>query len=221
MPMPLLHTLSFIAVALGLLCAAFLAGDVVRHPPHMGVMRLVWPLTGLFGGPLALWLYLRFGRAHHKAFAASVAIDTCHCGAGCTLGDILAEALAAAAPGVLVWFGLGSVFRDPVHAAWVLDTVLAFVFGIAFQYYAIKPMSGLTPGAALIAALKADTLSLAAWQAGMIGFMAWMQSGDMAAIMSAGRIEYWFMMQIAMLVGFVLSYPVNWWLVRAGIKQPM
>ena len=55
----------------------------------------------------------------------------------------------------------------------------------------------------------------------MIGFMAWMQSGDMAAMMSPGRIEYWFMMQIAMLCGFVLSYPVNWWLVRAGIKQPM
>ena len=80
-----------------------------------------------------------------QAFAASVAIDTCHCGAGCTLGDILAELLAAAAPGVLVWFGLGSVLQDPVHAGWVLDTVLAFVFGIAFQYYAIKPMSELTP----------------------------------------------------------------------------
>lgn len=219
--MPLLHTLSFATVALGLLCALFLAVDVVRHPPHMGVMQLVWPLTGLFGGPLALWLYWRFGRAHHKAFAASVAIDTCHCGAGCTLGDIIAEILAAAAPGVLVWFGLGSLLRDPVEAGWVLDTVLAFVFGIAFQYYAIKPMSDLTPAAALIRALKADTLSLAAWQAGMVGFMAWMQYGLAGMPMSPGRIEYWFMMQLAMLCGFVLSYPANWWLVRAGIKQPM
>jgi hypothetical protein len=29
------------------------------------------------------------------------------------------------------------------------------------------------------------------------------------------------MMQIAMLAGFLTSYPVNWWLLRAGIKEEM
>jgi hypothetical protein len=33
--------------------------------------------------------------------------------------------------------------------------------------------------------------------------------------------EFWFMMQIAMLCGFCTSYPVNWWLLRLGIKDPM
>jgi hypothetical protein len=32
---------------------------------------------------------------------------------------------------------------------------------------------------------------------------------------------FWLMMQIAMLAGFLTSYPVNWWLVRAGIKEEM
>jgi hypothetical protein len=32
---------------------------------------------------------------------------------------------------------------------------------------------------------------------------------------------YWFMMQLAMLAGFLTSYPVNWWLVRKGIKEAM
>jgi hypothetical protein len=32
---------------------------------------------------------------------------------------------------------------------------------------------------------------------------------------------FWFMMQIAMLVGFLTAYPVNWWLLRAGIKEKM
>ncbi|HJT79714.1 MAG TPA: DUF4396 domain-containing protein [Chthoniobacterales bacterium] len=32
---------------------------------------------------------------------------------------------------------------------------------------------------------------------------------------------FWFMMQIAMLAGFLTSYPVNWWLLRAGIKEKM
>jgi hypothetical protein len=33
--------------------------------------------------------------------------------------------------------------------------------------------------------------------------------------------EFWFMMQIAMICGFVTSYPVNWWLIRSGIKEKM
>jgi hypothetical protein len=32
---------------------------------------------------------------------------------------------------------------------------------------------------------------------------------------------FWFMMQIAMLAGFFTSYPVNWWLLRSGIKEKM
>lgn len=55
---------------------------------------------------------------------------------------------------------------------WVVDYVLAFLFGIAFQYFTIKPMRGLSPRAGLIAALKANSLSLTAWQLGMYGWMA-------------------------------------------------
>jgi hypothetical protein len=33
--------------------------------------------------------------------------------------------------------------------------------------------------------------------------------------------EYWFLMQIGMVIGFVTSYPANWYLVRKGIKEPM
>ncbi|MEP6539229.1 MAG: DUF4396 domain-containing protein, partial [Bryobacteraceae bacterium] len=32
---------------------------------------------------------------------------------------------------------------------------------------------------------------------------------------------YWFMMQIAMLVGFVTAYPANWWLIRKKFKEAM
>jgi len=28
-------------------------------------------------------------------------------------------------------------------------------------------------------------------------------------------------MQVAMLSGFATSYPVNWWLIRSGIKEKM
>ena len=219
----MLHEAAQFLIAADLLIALYLAVAVIKRPPHMAVMKLVWPLTGLFGGPLALWLYLSYGRDHHKPFWSSVAIDTCHCGAGCTLGDLIAEALAALSPGLLAWFGWGSLFRDAQPAAWVLDTLLAYLFGIAFQYYAIKPMGETSAATALVRALKADTLSILAWQAGMIGVMAWMQYGAtaMTPLMHAAHAEYWLMMQAAMLTGFVLAYPVNWWLVKSGIKSEM
>ncbi|HEV2208807.1 MAG TPA: DUF4396 domain-containing protein [Verrucomicrobiae bacterium] len=32
---------------------------------------------------------------------------------------------------------------------------------------------------------------------------------------------FWFMMQIAMWAGFAASYPVNWWLIKKGVKEAM
>lgn len=32
---------------------------------------------------------------------------------------------------------------------------------------------------------------------------------------------FWFLMQMAMIVGFGTSYPANWWLIRRGIKDAM
>jgi hypothetical protein len=40
-------------------------------------------------------------------------------------------------------------------------------------------------------------------------------------IASVSSPEFWFAMQLAMLAGFATSYPVNWWLVRKGLKEKM
>jgi hypothetical protein len=34
-------------------------------------------------------------------------------------------------------------------------------------------------------------------------------------------LEFWVAMQLAMIAGFATSYPMNWWLIRVGIKEPM
>ena len=130
-----------------------------------------------------------------------------------------------AAPVVAVWFGWHSLFTEKIYALWILDFVFAFVLGIAFQYFTIAPMRdlGLTEG--IWAAVKADTLSLSSWQIGMYGFMAFAKFYLFADLLGAelpvASAEFWFMMQIAMLAGFATAYPVNWWLLRAGIKEKM
>jgi hypothetical protein len=239
-----LHILSIAALLLGFFCALLIAIDVTKHHQHMFIMNIVWPVTALFAGPLALWGYFKYGRlaTHEMAkpamennepppsktltpFPAMVGKGTTHCGSGCCLGDIAAEWLAFAFPGIAVWFGWQSIFGDKIFAVWVLAFILAFLFGIVFQYMTIAPMRGLSFGEGIIAAVKADALSLTAWQVGMYGFMALAQFYVFRTLigtrLEVNSVEFWFMMQIAMLCGFVTSYPVNWWLIKSGIKEKM
>jgi len=239
-----LHNLSLGYLALGGICAAIIALDLIRHPQHMWIMNLVWPITALFGSVWVLWQYFAYGRLaeHAKAEAAMergkqppnkrmtpfpimVGNGALHCGSSCTLGDICAEWLVFAVPAVAVAFGYRGIFSDRIFAAWIVDYFFAYIFGIIFQYFTIAPMRGLSIGKGIVAAMKADTLSLTAWQVGMYGYMAlayfvFFRIG-LGVKLETDTVEFWFMMQIAMLCGFVTAYPVNWWLIRKGIKEEM
>jgi len=214
-------------LAVAVLCAVVVTVDVVRHPQRMRVMGFVWPLTMLFGSVVWLVFYWRRGRATvggHGRWAGT-AIDTSHCGAGCALGDLIGEFGLVAFPALGALVGLGSLYQDRMVAGWVIDFVVAFMLGIAFQYFAIAPMRGLGVKDGLIAALKADTLSITAWQIGMYGVMAAWQLGVFPSLFggraSALSPEFWVAMQLAMVAGFVCAYPVNAWLVRRGVKEAM
>jgi hypothetical protein len=102
-----------------------------------------------------------------------------------------------------------------------VDYGFAYAFGIAFQYYTIKPMRNLSVGQGLWAAVKADTLSLTSWQVGMYGWMAIATFAIFGHELEKTSPVFWFMMQIAMLAGFFTAYPTNWWLLRRGIKERM
>jgi hypothetical protein len=226
-----LTVLAWSSLGLGMVCAVVLMIDVVRHPPTMRVMGAVWPLTALFGGPLWVWMYWRWARASHANSdrrtprAVSIAISTSHCGAGCALADLTVEWLVLALPAVAVLGGLGTLFRDRLFAVWVLELIVAFLVGIAFQYAAIVPTHGLGVAARVRAAIKADTASIVAWQCGMYGLIAVVQLLLLPALFgglaSVATPEFWFAMQLAMLAGFAVAYPVNAVLVRSGVKQSM
>ena len=55
------------------------------------------------------------------------------------------------------------------------------------------------------------------WYASVVGWYASV-AGDIAPVASP---EFWFAMQIAMVEGFLTSYPVNWLLIRVGWKEAM
>ncbi|MBI1403732.1 MAG: DUF4396 domain-containing protein [Porphyrobacter sp.] len=231
-----LHILAVATLLLGALCAAAVAIDVARHPQKMGVMNLVWPLTALFGTVLWAWLYWRFGRPKgagvpaseaekNPPFWAAVAKGASHCGAGCTLGDIIAEWSAFAFPTLAVWLGWHALFSEKIFAVWVLDYAVAFLLGVVFQYFTIKPMRDLSVRQGLWQAVKADAASITSWQVGMYGMMAVLQFAwfrhAYGGLAEVNTPEFWFAMQIAMLAGFLTAYPTNWWLIRKGVKERM
>ena len=235
-----LVALSWACLAAAFVCAAVIAVDLLAgHRQHMWIMNIVWPVTALYAGPLAVWAYYRYGRlsSHHrvmearqhgqenpgksKPFPAVVAVAATHCGSGCTLGDLVAEWSIVFFPAILTWFGYQTLFHEKIFAGWVLDFVLAFLLGVAFQYFTIVPMRKLSPGKGIIAALKADTLSLTAWQLGMYGWMAIATFAIFGHEIPKASPVFWFLLHLAMLCGFLTSYPVNWWLVRSGMKEKM
>lgn len=242
-----LHVFAILSLLTGAVCALIIAFDERGRQQHMWIMNVVWPVCALFGGLLVLCMYLRFGRGsrhsnhashnhhdhhddhdHHEMaspFPVSVAKSSLHCGGGCTLGDIIAEWLAFLVPSIAVVFGWHWIFAEKIFAVWVLDFVLAFGFGVAFQYFAIKPMRDITVREGIVQALKADAASLISWQVGMYGFMAIAHFRLFPKVigseLTTNSVEFWFMMQIAMLSGFVTSYPVNWLLLRMGVKDAM
>jgi hypothetical protein len=192
----------------------------------MPIMEAVWPSTALYFGPLAWLAYRRWGRPNSPRFQrragadpaygkpVSVAIGVGHCGAGCTLGDIVGAWIVFAAG--WKWFGLA------LPAEYVADFTLAFGLGIVFQYFSIAPMRGLNLRDGIIAALKADTVSLVAFEVGLFGWMAIIQLVLFTQPhLAPDHAAYWLLMQVGMILGFATAYPVNVWLIRRGIKEAM
>lgn len=219
---PWFVAVAWVALALGFASAGWILFDLYGRGrrQRMPVMEAVWPLTALYFGPVAVWGYRRLG---HRAMAAhtpprwrpsSIALSVSHCGAGCVLGDIIAE---------FVLFGLAaSLAGQALYAEYVGDYLLALSFGIVFQYLVIVPMRGLTLRKGLIAAAKSDVIALSSFEIGLFGWMALMRF----VFFSAPHLEpsspvYWLFMQIGMIIGFATSWPANVWLIRRGIKEAM
>ena len=144
-----------------------------------------------------------------------MAIEVSHCGAGCTLGDVIAE---------FAIFALGlTIAGVTLGAEYVGDYILALAFGIIFQYFAIAPMRGLGLKDGLIAATKADFISLTAFEVGLFGWMAIMAFVLFPAPdhLMPSSAAYWLLMQVGMIIGYCTSWPANVWLVKRGIKVPM
>lgn len=236
-----LHIISVIFVVIGIISFIIIGIDILKHPQkEMPIMNYVWPINGLWAGVFGMWAYFTIGKHRsmkmdmsdmdmgdmkgmdmsnmkdmdmkYSKYWQGVVADTLHCGAGCSLADLIGPWIFMVIP-----FTLGGSLT---FGEWTLDYILALLTGVTFQYGALAPMVNQRGLPIWLRALKVDFLSLTSWQVGMYGWMAIVIYVFFGRI-SPFDIEYWFMMQIAMMCGFVTAYPVNWWLVKKGIKMGM
>lgn len=144
-----------------------------------------------------------------------MATEVSHCGSGCALGDVISEFVVFALALTIAGLTLGAEYAG--------DYLLALIFGIIFQYFAIAPMRGLGVKDGLIAATKADFISLTAFEIGLFGWMAIMTFVLFPAPheLMPNSAAFWLLMQVGMIIGFFTSWPANVWLIRRGIKVPM
>ena len=124
---------------------------------------------------------------------------TLHCLTGCAIGEVLGMVIGTA----LGWSELQTV---------ALAVGLAFLFGYGLT---VRPVlrSGLGLGAAVRVALAADTLSITVMEVVDNAFML-----TVPGAMEAGLASplFWGSLASALAVAFVVTVPVNRWLIARG-----
>ena len=208
--------LLWIWFALTALSVAYVAWDLFTSTPEMKVMKWGWVLVTLYTGPVGLLVYWFSCRepspGTHEQFIAPLwkqAVgSTIHCAAGDATGIIVAA-------GITSYFGL----RMGVDI-W-LEYAAGFAFGLfIFQALFMKDMMGLSYGEAVRESFLPEWMSMNAMMAGMLPTMVVLMTRDMRA-MEANSPWFWASMSAATLVGVVVAYPVNYWLVKNKLKHGM
>jgi hypothetical protein len=124
---------------------------------------------------------------------------TMHCLTGCAIGEILGLVLAT-------WWGWAT---GPSIA---LAVLLAFVFGYSFTLVPVL-RSGMTVRRAIAVALAADTVSIVTMEVVDNGVMLALPGAMDAGL---GDLRFWGSLAFALAVAFVLTVPVNRWLIARG-----
>ncbi|WP_329121528.1 DUF4396 domain-containing protein [Streptomyces sp. NBC_01353] len=139
------------------------------------------------------------GHTPGKVSWSMAAKATLHCLTGCAIGEILGMIIGTA----LGWGNAPTM---------VLAIVLAFFFGYSLTLWAVV-RAGLSLKAAIGVALAADTLSIAVMEIVDNGVLL-LVPGAMDAHLSDAL--FWGALAFAFLVAFLITTPVNKWMIGRG-----
>jgi hypothetical protein len=202
----------FILTALSVL---YIAIDIVSTPEAF-VLKWGFVILALFSGPLAAFFYVLACREPlpmtHEQYVRpvwkQVLGSTMHCAAGDGLGIIVGAAI-------------GSLLQlNPIMDI-SLEYILGFGFGwLFFQAFAMRDMAGGSYKKSLKMTFIPEFYSMNLLMCGML----FVSKFWMPAVVGSGSPTspaFWFIMSIALIAGFLVAYPMNWWLVTNHMKHGM
>jgi hypothetical protein len=194
----------------------FVVIDIWRTTPESPVLKWAFVILTAFTGPVGAFFYVLGCReplqGTHEQYIATrwrqVLGSTMHCVAGDGIGIVVGAAI-------------GSVLALTLWPDFLLEYALGFGFGWAFfQALAMRDMAGGSYAQSLRMTFLPELLSMNLLMAGMTltsrFAMRRVDGGDDPA-----RPQFWFIMSIALMAGFVCAYPINWWLVANHMKHGM
>ena len=193
----------------------FVAIDI-RTTPESPVMKWGFVLLTAYTGVIGAFLYVLGCREPlpglHERYVAiqwrQALGSTMHCVAGDGIG-ILAGAVLATTLGI----------SGIAEAA--LEYVLGFAFGWSiFQALFMRDMAGGSYLGALKSTFLSELLSMNLLMAGMMPTVMHLRR-HIANADNPAAPSFWFVMSMGLLVGFIIAYPMNWWLVANKLKHGM
>lgn len=192
--------LVLIAVSVGVLW-----WDLRRRNQVIGtLMKLVWTIIVLFSGPIALAVYWWSGRTQisHDSIWRGGWRSASHCYSGCGPGELVGLIIAAA-----IGFG--------IFGTSLITFLLAYLFGYALN---IGPLmeDGVPFREAAKESLYSETLSI-----GVFEIVAVTTSLIIAPTAGVTSVLFWMSMFIGLVLGYLVSYPLNVGLVSRGVKGGM
>ncbi len=203
----------FVLTAVSVIYVAW--DNFANRNPENAVIKWAWVLTALYTGPVALVFYILADKeprpGEHEQFIQpmwkQVLGSTLHCVAGDATGIIIAATITGLL-GLPMWFDM------------LAEYVFGFGFGLfIFQALFMKDMFGGSYRTAVRRSFMPEWLSMNTMMAGMFPTMVYFMMGSDMRAMDPRELIYWGVMSLAIGVGFVTAYPMNWWLVSKGLKH--
>jgi hypothetical protein len=193
----------------------FVAIDI-RTTPESPVMKWGFVLLTAYTGVIGAFLYVLGCReplpGTHEQYTAAQWRQTLGSTMHCVAGDGV---------GILAGAVLSSVLGISGMAEMILEYILGFAFGwTIFQALFMRDMAGGTYLGALKSTFMSELLSMNLLMAGMMPTMMILRMYVPAAD-NPLTPNFWFVMSMALLVGFIIAYPMNWWLVANHLKHGM
>jgi hypothetical protein len=201
-----------------LLTAAALLFVVVdiRNTPESPVLKWGFVLLTAYTGVVGAFLYVLGCReplpGTHEQYVSArwrqTLGSTMHCVAGDGVG-ILAGAVLSSI------FGLAGLIEVAV------EYILGFAFGwTIFQALFMRDMAGGSYRRALTSTFMSELLSMNLLMAGMVPTVMALRA-QIPSAADPTTASFWFVMSMGLLVGFIVAYPMNWWLVANHLKHGM